>query len=453
MRRDEPRALRSRRVVVDEQVVPAYIVHADGRILGVTETLPANFSGDVEDLGNLVIMPGLVDTHVHINEPGRTEWEGFATATQAAAAGGITTVVDMPLNCLPVTTTAAAFATKLAEVRGKLWVNCGFWGGVTADNIADLAALLEAGVLGVKSFLIDSGIPEFPPVTWQHVDAAMPILRAFGVPYLFHAEWEGPIAATPPLRTYRDFVASRPARWEEDAIRGVIDSVRKHGTHAHIVHLAAASALSLIAEAKAEGLPLTVETCPHYLTFSAEGVDAQHKVPRQLFKCCPPIRDGENQSSLWRGLVERTIDFVVSDHSPCTPALKRMQDEDLGLAWGGIAGLQLTLPLVWTGWRQRGGSIPDLAKLICLGPTRLMGRLGATRGRMAAGCEADFVVWDPDASFQVRPEQLRHKHAITPYAEMTLRGVVHRTYLGGACVFRDGQCVGEALGKPLLRTK
>ena len=441
----------SERVVTQDGVRPACLLFENEHIVAIENKVPEELAEKVESLDSLVLMPGLVDTHVHINEPGRTEWEGFRTATEAAAAGGITTLIDMPLNCLPVTTSAEALAEKLQAVGEQLSVNCGFWGGVTSENLQQLPELLKAGVFGVKSFLIDSGIPEFPQVDWCHVEEAMPVLKDAGLPYLFHAEWDMPEAVdVAAVKSYEDFVRSRPAVWEETAIAGVIARAKASGCHAHIVHLSAASALPMIAQAKNEGVPLTVETCPHYLTFSSQGVDAQELMPRSLFKCCPPIRDEENRERLWEAVESGLIDAVVSDHSPCTPALKRLEEDDLAGAWGGIAGLQLTLPLMWSRL-QRNHDFSKLVQYVTTGPAQLMGEWGKSRQCIAVGQRADLVAWDPDARFQVDPSLLRHRHDISPYAGMELTGVVKKTFLGGDCVFSNGAALGEPRGKAILR--
>jgi allantoinase len=345
----QPLALRSRRVIIDAGEQSATVVIADGRINSVID-YAAVPDCPVEDLGDKVLMPGLVDTHVHINEPGRTEWEGFNTATQAAAAGGITTVVDMPLNCTPVTTTADALRQKLDALGDQLWVDCGFWGGVVPDNLDDLEELLRAGVLGVKSFTIHSGIDDFPKVDESHIRRALPILAAHQVPYLIHAELDR--ANTPPAdigSSYQSFLASRPPSWETDAIDLLIDLADEarlagHNARVHIVHLSCADAIPAIARAQGRGLAITAETCPHYLTLFAEACPDG----KTLYKCCPPIREDANRTALWQGLAQGTIEFVVSDHSPCTPQLKHLDSGDLDKAWGGISSLQFGLPLIWS---------------------------------------------------------------------------------------------------------
>jgi allantoinase len=420
--------IRSRRVVLPDGVGPAAVEVAGGRIAAVRAWEDAP---DARDVGDAVIMPGLVDAHVHLNEPGRTEWEGFASATAAAAAGGITTLVDMPLNSIPATTTAAALAAKRAAAEGQCHVDVGFWGGVVPGNAGDLPELAAAGARGFKCFLVDSGVAEFPAVAEADLRLALPILARLGLPLLAHAELPGPIAAAVPPpdadpRRYTTYLASRPAAAEEQAIALLARLCRDTGARVHVVHLSAASALPLIAGARAEGLPFTAETCPHYLHFAAEDVP-DGATP---FKCAPPIRGRENRERLWAALADGTIGMVVSDHSPCTPALKRLERGDFGEAWGGIAGLQLALPVVWTEASRRGRGLADLVRWMSEGPARLAG-LDGRKGRIAPGHDADLVVWRPEARFRVDPARIRHRHHVTPYAGEELTGVVDETYVRG----------------------
>jgi allantoinase len=443
------RGIRSTRVVVDGAVGPAAIrFGADGRI----EQIDRGGGGGAEllDVGSLVISPGLVDCHVHINEPGRTDWEGFATATRAAAAGGVTTLVDMPLNCIPVTTTRAALETKRAACAGQLAVDVGFWGGVIPGNAGELPGLARAGALGCKAFLIHSGIDEFPNATEIDLRQAMPVLRALGLPLLAHAELdvggadEHADAATDP-RSYGAYLASRPRIWEDAAIRLLIALCRETGCAVHIVHLSSASSLPALRAAKDEGLPITVETCPHYLCFDAEAISdgATH------FKCAPPIRERENREALWRGLSDGTIDLVISDHSPCTPALKLAERGDFQQAWGGIASLQLGLPAVWTEARRRGHGVADIAAWMSERPARLAG-LAPRKGRIAPGLDADLVVWDPDEERVVDAAELRFRHKISPYIGRALAGRVHLTVLRGQVVYDGVEPAPSARGVTLL---
>lgn len=404
-----------------------------------------------------VLMPALVDSHVHVNEPGRTDWEGFDTATHAAAAGGIATLVDMPLNCIPVTITAEALAAKLESVDNKLWVDTGYWGGATADNLEDLPELLESGVLGVKSFTIHSGIDEFQCVDEAQLKDAMRYLAKAGLPHLVHAELDrhehetSPDAAPTIGRSYARFLQSRPRAWENDAIDMVIRVMRDlkgEGLEprAHIVHLSSSDALPMIIAAREEGLRLTVETCPHYLTLWAEDIPDG----ATLYKCCPPIREDANRDLLWQALKDGHIDFIVSDHSPCTPQLKAMDSGDIGDAWGGISALQFGLSLIWTEGQQRGFTLTDLARLMAQTPADIAG-LGSFKGRIAPGYDADFLVFDTQARQTVSADTIKHKHKISPYLGKTLTGVVTETWLRGRPIYQHDQYVGSARGRSLLR--
>jgi allantoinase len=452
MDRGDQTATTGRRVLCGERVLtadgmrPAAVVIEGERIAAVVAPEAAAGAGPVIDCGDLVIMPGLVDCHVHVNEPGRTEWEGFETATRAAAAGGVTTIVDMPLNCLPVTTTAAALGAKLESLDGSLWVDAGFWGGVVPGNADALAELVAAGVLGCKAFLVHSGIDEFPDCGEDDLRRAMPILREAGVPLLAHAELDlGGADAPSDPRTYAGYLASRPPAWEDAAIALLVRLCRETGCPVHIVHLSSAGSLAQLAAARAEGLPVTVETCPHYLCLSAEEVADGDT----LFKCAPPIRGRDNREGLWRGLADGVIDLVVTDHSPCTPALKRRDEGDFSAAWGGIASLQLGLPAVWTEARARGLAIERLAGWMSERPAALAG-LGHRKGRIAPGFDADLVIWDPDAEIEVTAASLHLRHPVSPYLGRRLRGEVRATWLRGVEVFRDGAHCGGPRGAPLL---
>ncbi len=439
-------ALTSSRVVLDDGVRDATVVIDGDRIAEVREGIDVRGDEVALALGDDVLAPGLVDTHVHVNEPGRTDWEGFATATRAAAAGGVTTLVDMPLNCIPVTTTAVALGIKLAAAAPQLWVDVGFWGGVVPGNVADLAPLAEAGALGCKAFLVDSGIDEFPASDASTLRAAMIELRKVGLPLLAHAELDlGAPPRGPDPRRYADYLASRPSAWEDAAIALLIGLCRETGCAVHVVHLSSADSLPQIRAAKAEGLPLTVETCAHYLCLRAEDVPDGDTT----FKCAPPIRDDDNRARLWAGLADGTIDFVVTDHSPCTPALKASERGDFHGAWGGIASLQLGLASVWTEACARGFDVARVIDWMSRRPAAFAG-LGHRKGRIAPGLDADLFVWAPEHAFDVTVELLRFRHKQSPYLGRRLRGAVRRTWLRGTIVY-DASCEGTAPhGRPLL---
>ena len=449
-------ALKSKRIVTHGTMKPGCVVVRNGVIVAIAKydvTLPC----PIEDVGDLVVMPGIVDTHVHINEPGRTEWEGFNTATQAAAAGGITTLVDMPLNCIPVTTTKAAFEEKLVAVKDKLWVDCGFWGGVIPQSIDQLPELLDAGVLGVKSFLIDSGIEEFPAVTAKDIRKAMPILAEYDAPYLIHAELDPAeaqgVSAQPASigDDYQSFLASRPKHWENDAVELMVDlasEVAQQGYQpkVHIVHLSSAEALSSIAQAKEKGLKFTAETCPHYLTLWSEDIPNG----KTLFKCCPPIRENDNRELLWQAVEKRQISFIVSDHSPCTPQLKHISSGDIEKAWGGISALQFSLPLIWTEAQKRGLSLVNISELMSYRTAKFAG-LATIKGDIRVGFDADLVVFDDKAEYEISNDLVKHRHKFTPYAGKTVCGNIERTYVRGQLVYQQQQFGERPLGRPILK--
>lgn len=382
-----------------------------------------------------IVMAGLVDTHVHINAPGRTEWEGFETATRAAAAGGVTTLVDMPLNSIPATTTLNAFKTKLDEARDKCFVDVGFWGGVVPGNTRELAPMLEAGVVGFKCFLVPSGVDEFQHVTEADLREAMPELTRLDALLIVHAELPGPLGCCTPVEDatasdYQTFLATRPRAAENEAIELMIRLSREYGTRVHIVHLSSSDAIPLLRDAQAAGVAITAETCPHYLHFAAEEIAAG----ATEFKCCPPVRERENREQLWRGLADGTIDMIVSDHSPCPGGLKLRDSGDFLSAWGGIASLQLRLPVVWTEARQRGFSVAEVAKWLCENPARQV-QLDSRKGSIAVGRDADLVFWNPNREFVVHGESLHHRHKLTPYHGETLQGVVQKTFLRGRKIY------------------
>ncbi len=434
-------------------VGPASVHVEGGRIAHVEgwDAVPAGCP--LLDAGDLVVMPGLVDSHVHVNEPGRTAWEGFASATRAAAAGGITAIVDMPLNSIPATTTVSALEAKLEAAEGKCWVDVGFHGGVVPGNLAELTALCRRGVLGFKCFLVPSGVDEFGHVGEEELGPALEVLGDAGVPLLVHAELEGPIAAAAaavmamsPYR-YLTYLRSRPPSAEDQAIAMLIGLARaRRAARVHVVHCASAGALDLLAAARQEGVAIGAETCPHYLHFAAEAVpDGATE-----FKCAPPIREADNRERLWGGIAGGVLDMVVSDHSPCTPDLKRRQEGDFMAAWGGIASLQLTLPVMWSELRRRGLGLDRLVAWMCRAPADLVGL--RTKGAIARGYDADLAIWDPDAAFQVDGAALQHASPLTPYDGETLYGLVDTTIVGGRIVYQNGRHAEAATGRYLLRS-
>jgi allantoinase len=428
--------LRSARVVTPDGERPAAVAVADGRITGVlAHDAPAPATARVVELGELALLPGLVDTHVHVNEPGRTEWEGFATATRAAAAGGVTTIVDMPLNSVPPTVDPDALRVKRKAAEGKVHVDVGFWGGAVPGNLTHLQALHDHGVFGFKCFLLHSGVDEFPALTGEGLSAAMAELARVGALLIVHAEDARTIEDAPqrPGPAYADFLASRPREAENTAVEQLIGLAKRHGTRVHVLHLSSAEALPLIRRAREDGVRVTAETCPHYLTLTAEQVPDG----ATQFKCCPPIREAANQDLLWAGLADGTIDCVVSDHSPCTPDLKRLDTGDFAAAWGGIASLQLGLPAVWTEGRRCGHTLSDVARWMSTAPAALAGL--ERKGAIRPGNDADFAVLDPDAAFTVDPAALHHRNPVSAYAGRTLHGVVRQTWLRGSRVAEDGE--------------
>jgi allantoinase len=411
----------------------------DGRITAV-EPFDVDAAGAevVELAADEVLLPGLVDTHVHVNEPGRTEWEGFASATKAAAAGGVTTIVDMPLNSLPPTTTLAGLEVKRAAAWTQVYVDVGFWGGAVPGNLAELERLHAAGVFGFKCFLLPSGVDEFPELGPVGLANALEETGRLGTLLIAHAEDAAQVTDASGT-DYAGFVASRPPSAELTAIERLINTMVLTGARAHVVHLSAAAALPAIRAARASGVPLTVETCPHYLTLTAEEVPDGHTE----FKCCPPIRDAANRDLLWAALADGTIEAVVSDHSPCVPELKRFDTGDFGQAWGGIASLQLGLPAVWTEARRRGHGLADVVRWMAEGPARLVGL--ERKGRIEPGADADLCVFAPDETFVVDPDRLWHKNPVTAYAGRTLSGTVRRTWLRGTPVDPSGPPLGRLL--------
>ena len=449
---------RSTRVLTADGLGPATLHVEAGRIAAVQswDSIPANAAP--HDFGDLVLLPGLVDSHVHINEPGRTEWEGFVTATMAAASGGVTTLVDMPLNCVPETTDVAALEAKRAAAQGKTWVDWAAWGGVVRGNSAALPALAATGIPGFKCFLIHSGIDGFAWVGESELRLALPHLKAAGLPLLAHAEVAGPVnAATQALnaagadwRKYSTYLASRPDAAEVEAITLLIQLAEEFDTPIHIVHLATAQALPIIAAARRRGVPITVETCVQYLWFAAEEIaDGATE-----FKCAPPIRSAANREALRAALQSGLIDLVATDHSPCPPDMKRREEGRWDLAWGGIASLGLALPVMHTALANRGFGIAEaaseLAEWMSASPARLAG-LSDRKGALIPGADADFVLFDPDAHWTVAPEHLHFRHKLSPYLGAELLGKVKETWLHGEQIFSAGSFIGQPRGQELLR--
>ncbi|HEY2879966.1 allantoinase AllB [Nocardioides sp.] len=433
--------------LVDGQLRPAVVAVADGRVVAIEAPGAPVDAAEVVTLGDdEVLLPGLVDSHVHVNEPGRTEWEGFASATRAAAAGGVTAIIDMPLNSIPPTVDVAALATKRAVAEGECYVDVGFWGGAVPSSLGSLDTLAASGVFGFKCFLVDSGVPEFPPLDDVQLERAVAEVADLDALLIVHAEDPGVLAAAPGCSgsSYAGFVDSRPHQAEDVAIARVLDLAAKHDARVHVLHLSSAGSVPRLAEARASGVRVSVETCPHYLTLSAEEVPDG----RTEFKCCPPIRDAANREALWDALTTGVIDCVVSDHSPSTADLKHLDTGDFGEAWGGVSSLQLGLPLVWSAARERGIGLQTVLAWMSAGPAALTGL--TSKGAIAVGRDADLVVFAPDESFVVEPDKLYHRHRVTPYAGTTLSGRVRTVWCRGGRVVRDGIVSGSPHGH-LLR--
>jgi allantoinase len=441
------RVVRSRRAILPDGERAAAIHVVDGRITAVRDYDDVPPGAEVIDAGPHVLLPGLVDSHVHENEPGRTEWEGFATATRAAVAGGVTTIVDMPLNSLPPTTDVSALEKKRVAAERGVSCDVGFWGGAVPGNTDDLFPLHAAGVFGFKAFLCDSGVPEFPPLEMEEIDATLERIAALRSVLLVHAE--NPDALRSPaedVRRHATWLASRPPAAEEEAIGWLIELARVHGGRVHVVHLSAAGALPAIARARESGVPISVETCPHYLVLEAE------EIPEgaTLCKCAPPIREGANREALWQGLLDGTIDAIVSDHSPSPPEGKRLESGDFVGAWGGIASLGLGLPLVWTELERRAISLEAIALWMCEGPAAIAG-LEGKKGRIAEGYDADFAIFDPDFERTLEAGALNFRHKVSPYLGRRVKGVVRRTILRGETVYEGGAWSDTPRGTLLTR--
>lgn len=448
------KALRSTRVLTQQGFASAAVIVEREKIVAVSAWDEVPHSSELVDFGDHLILPGLVDTHVHINEPGRTDWEGFTTATQAAAAGGVTTLVDMPLNSAPETVNVDALETKRSAATGKTWVDWAAWGGVVRGNAESLPALVRAGVAGFKCFLIDSGIDGFQSVDESGLRTALEKLRGSGLPLLVHAEVPGPVSASTNAlnanhadwRSYFTFMASRPPMAEVQAVEMLMRLASDYDTPIHIVHLSATQALPLLTSAKRYKLPMTIETCVHYLWFAAEEIpDGATE-----YKCAPPIRSCVNREALWKALEQGLIDMVTTDHSPCLPEMKRRDEGRWDLAWGGIASLGLALPLMWTAMHERGVKAERIGEWMAAAPARLAGLKGR-KGEIVAGADADLVIFNPDQRWTVTPADLHFRHKASPYLNTPLRGRVEETWLRGEPVFRGSRFIGEARGREQVR--
>lgn len=441
-------AIHSNQTIILNTIINATVSIENGIITDIVEGLIDDTSIEIIDVQNKILMPGIIDPHVHINEPGRTDWEGFDTATKSALAAGITTLVDMPLNASPVTTTADAFDQKIQSTKNKLHTNCGFWGGIIPGNENKIEKLIEKGVLGFKAFLTHSGIDEFPNVTEVDLKKAMPFIAKYNLPLLVHCELSNEIQHSifnTQNKSYQNYLASRPKAWEDKAIAMMIRLCEEYNCRTHIVHLSSSNSIEQIATAKQKGLPLTVETAQHYLYFNAEDI----KDGQTQFKCAPPIREKTNNEKLWQALKEGIIDFVATDHSPAPPNLKEIQTGDFMKAWGGIASLQFALPVLWTAAKKHNCSLNDVAKWLCEKPAQFIGKQN-TKGKIQKGYDADLIIWDDKKQFTVTENIIQHKHKITPYLTETLYGVVEQTYLAGEKIYDNGNILHLSKGKIVL---
>ena len=442
-------AIKGNNLLLPNGISPGLILVKGGKIEDVLFSLDYSIDTKLEDAGQNLVMAGVIDPHVHINEPGRTEWEGFDTATRAAATGGITMLVDMPLNSSPVTTSVKNLEQKIKATAQQLHVNCAFWGGVVPGNTNELEGLLESGVLGLKAFLTHSGIDEFPNSNREDLYKALLILKKYDKPLLVHCELDEFVDNTSlnqNPRSYQAYLKSRPASWEDKAIAMMIGLCRETESRVHIVHLSSASSIEQIRAARNEGLPLTVETGQHYLFFDAESIpDGDTR-----FKCAPPIRERKNNDQLWRALMDGTIDFIATDHSPAPPELKEVESGDFKKAWGGIAGLQFALPVVWTAAKSKGLSIAQVAKWLNENPSRFI-KCDSSKGKIKKGYDADIITWDPEKKFIVDAKKIQHRHKLTPYEGNELSGVVMQTYVNGIKVYNNGKLLNLNSGIVVLK--
>jgi len=445
------KALHSKRTVLPDGIKEAVVLVSDGKIIDVVNELPGIHTYEVIELGNKLLMPGVIDPHVHINDPGRAAWEGFETATKAAIAGGVTMLVDMPLNSSPVTTTVKALHQKIAASKNKLHTNVGLWGGVIPGNDHEIEGLIKAGVLGFKAFLTHSGIDEFPNATEEDLRKAMPIIAKYNLPLLVHCELTDAKRERNNEQqetsndSYINYLNSRPKYWEDNAVALMIRLCEEFKCRVHIVHLSSADSLPQIIAAKKKGLPITVETGQHYLYFHAETIPDG----KTAFKCAPPIREKENNDQLWAALKEGIIDFVATDHSPATPDLKEIESGNFMKAWGGIASIQFALPVLWTAAKKRNCTFSDLTRWLCKNPAKLTGQENS-KGKIEKGFDADLIVVDDEKTFTVDEAGCHHKHKVCPYMGEILSGVVEQTYLGGEKVFDNGNFVPDKKGKIML---
>ncbi|MBI2428405.1 MAG: allantoinase AllB [Ignavibacteriales bacterium] len=447
MERLSPFSLSSKNIVTPDGIRPGAVLIENRIISDIVppSEIPSRFI--IQDVGDLFLLPGLVDTHVHINEPGRTDWEGFETATKSAAAGGITTLIDMPLNSTPVTTTVASFEMKKRAADGKLFVDCGFYAGLVPGNENEIEPLIKSGVFGVKAFLTHSGIDDFPNATEKELRTAMPIIAKHNVPLLVHAELESREKKLSSTKKYSDYLSSRPGKWEHDAIELMIHLCREYNCMTHIVHLSSSDEVPTLESARRSGLPLTVETCPHYVYFKSEEIPDG----ATQYKCAPPIRENENRELLWKALQNGVINMIVSDHSPCPPELKLLNEGNFMKAWGGISSLQFGLSIIWTEAKQRGFTLFNVARWMSGSPATLIG-IGMNKGSIAPGFDADILVFNPEKSFIVSQSMIQHRHKVTPYDGRTFVGEVVRTYLRGSLIYESDKIIGSPTGRILIRS-
>ena len=439
--------IQSNLIITPSGIRNGYVLIGDGKIIDVVDTISDDDKIFCINAINKYVLPGLIDPHVHINEPGRAEWEGFDTATKAALAGGLTTLVEMPLNASPVTTTAKAFDEKINAAKNKLHTNVGFWGGIIPNNENEIEPLIEKEVIGFKAFLTHSGIDEFPNVTENDLRKVMPIIAKYDLPLLVHCELsDDSLLMTDNGRVYNNYLLSRPKKWEDDAIALMINLCEEYHCKTHIVHLSSSNSIEQIANAKQKKLPLTVETAQHYLYFNAEEI----KDGNTAFKCAPPIREKANNEKLWQALKDGIIDFVATDHSPATPDLKELESGNFMKAWGGIASIQFALPVLWTAAKKHNCTINDLVKWLCEKPAILIGKQ-SSKGKIKKGFDADIIIVDLNKTFTVTENIIHHKHKITPYLNEKLFGVVEQTYLNGKKVFENDTFLKLNQGKIIYR--